>query len=286
MMVRTTLHATLLLLLLIGCSPTSKTRPADPALLQLREEQRLLAIYSTNPLPRMETLEQRRIETPHGQMTLQCYAPGGRDLPVILLLPSIDFQSGDVVTHDRIARTLAIDTPAVVILPTLPQTPEATLQTSIEVAAAALDWMNSRIDRLGGATDCLTIVGEGAAALHALRLAAMQRGHNDTALRGLVLVTPVLHPYPVPAPDQLNDLPEIIILSPDTGTDRDAAVALAAAIDAAGTPHQMRVQPVDGALRLDWALASAEIYDTVLEVTRLVRRLAAGCSGDQESETF
>ena len=99
-------------------------------------------------------------------------------------------------------------------------------------------------------------------------------------------MTPVLHPYPVPTPDQLNDLPEIIILSPATGTDRDAAVALATAIDAAGTPHQMRVQPVDGALRLDWALASAEIYDTVLEVTRLVRRLAAGCSGDQESETF
>ena len=36
----------------------------------------------------------------------------------------------------------------------------------------------------------------------------------------------------------------------------------------------------------DWALASAEIYDTVLEVARLVRRLAAGCSGDQASETF
>ena len=285
-MVRTTLHATLLLLLLIGCSPTSKTRSADPALQQLREEQRLLAIYSTNPLPRMETLEQRRIETPHGQMTLQCYAPGGRDLPVILLLPSIDFQSGDVVTHDRIARTLAIDTPAVVILPTLPQTPEATLQTSIEVAAAALDWMTARVDRLGGATNCLTIVGEGAAALHALRLAAMQRGHNDTALRGLVLVTPVLRPYAMPAANELNDLPEIIILSPTAGVDRDTAVALATAIDAAGTPHQMRVQPVDGALRLDWALASAEIYDTVLEVARLVRRLAAGCSGDQASETF
>ena len=166
------------------------------------------------------------------------------NLPVILLLPSIDFQSGDVVTHDRIARTLAIDTPAVVILPTLPQTPEATLQTSIEVAAAALAWMTARVDRSD--TNCLTIVGEGAAALHALRLAAMQRGHNDTALRGLVLVTPVLRPYAMPAANELNDLPEIIILSPTAGVDRDTAVALATAIDAAGTPHQMRVQPVDG----------------------------------------
>ena len=284
MMPRACLCATLLLL--IGCGTTPQTGPASLDVQQLREEHRQLALYSNNPLPRMKTLEQRRIETPHGPLTLQCYAPGGRDLPVILLLPSIDFQSGDVVTHDRIARTLAIDTPAVVVLPALPQAPEATLQTSTEVAAATLEWMATRLNRLGGSMNCLIIVGEGAAALHAVQLAGMQRLRNDDTIRGLVLVTPVLGSYDVNAVVAAHALPDTYILPATEGPDRDNAIELAAALDANGTTTSTRTQQVTEPLRLAWALADPNVYDTVLEVTRLVRSLAAECSGTQASDTF
>jgi hypothetical protein len=284
MMLRACLSTTLLLL--IGCGTTPQTSPASSDVQQVRDEHRLLALYSNNPLPKMKTLEQRRIETPHGPLTLQCYAPGGRDLPVILLLPSIDFQSGDVVTHDRIARTLAIDTPAVVILPALPQAPEATLRTSTEVAAATLDWMTTRLERLGGSMNCLVIVGEGAAALHALKLAGMQRHRNDDTIRGLVLVTPVLDPYDVTAVESPHALPDTFILPATEGPDRDTALELATALDANGTTTSTRTQQVTEPLRLAWALADPDVYDTMLEVTRLVRSLAAECSGTQASDTF
>ena len=279
-------HLLALLILLTGCSSSMRSTTVDPDILQVREEHRLLSLYSTNPLPRMQTLEQRQIQTPRGMLTLQCYAPGGTNLPVILLLPSIDFQTGDIVTHDRIARTLAIDTPAVVILPNLPQNPEATLRTAAETASATMEWMTTRTGRLGGAANCLTIVGEGASALHALNLAAMQRDRGDVSIRGLILVTPALHPYGIPEERMLGNLPETYILPTAQGPDSDTATALANVLDEAGTAVTMRPQLTNEPLRIAWALADHDIYETVLEVARLVRKIAADCAEDQPSETF
>ena len=132
----------------------------------------------------------------------------------------------------------------------------------------------------------MTIVGEGASALHALNLAAMQRDRGDVSIRGLILVTPALHPYGIPEERMLGNLPETYILPTAQGPDSDTATALANVLDEAGTAVTMRPQLTNEPLRIAWALADHDIYETVLEVARLVRKIAADCAEDQPSETF
>ena len=232
----------------------------------------------------MKAIEQRAIEFATGSVTIQVYAPGGSDLPVILLLPSIDFTAGDLVTHNRIARLLAVETPAVVVLAALPQQPEATVEFTIEAAFAILDWIPSRISRWGGTPDCITLIAEGAGARNVLGLARTNTAQGGPAIAGLVLPTPILQPGD--SMDDPGELPPTIILLGDVDPALDQGVDLAAALAASGSPVRSRTQGGLGPLRLDWALANPSINETVLEVAREVRMLFDTCRDGQASATF
>lgn len=277
----------LLILLLAGCASGHKTSEPDAATLELRRTHRLQSLHSTNPLPRMAWIEQRQFTLPHGEMTLQIYSPGGNDLPVIVLLPSIDFVSGDLVTHDRIARALAADTPALVVLPALPQRPEASTRTIHNAAAGTLDWLSTRVERWGGTPHCITLVAEGAGAATAIALACRVRDEETTStLAGIVLPTPRFAPGTLPEHDEFVDLPSVLILLGATDPNRLQGSTLHERLHMADTEARIRVQNNQGPLRSDWALADPSIYDVVLETAREVKLVFNACQARQALDTF
>ncbi|MCH2149929.1 MAG: alpha/beta hydrolase, partial [Phycisphaerales bacterium] len=264
-----------------------KTSEPDAATRELRHTHRVQSLHSTNPLPRMAWIEQRQFTLPHGEMTLQIYSPGGRDLPVIVLLPSIDFVSGDLVTHDRIARALAADTPALVVLPALPQQPEASPTTIHNAAWGTLQWLSTRVERWGGTSHCITLVAEGAGAATAIEVARRTRDEDDVnRIAGIVLPTPCFAPGTQPEHDELTDLPSVLILLGATDPNRQHGSILHDRLQMAKTETRMRVQNNQGPLRSDWALADPAMYDVVLETAREATLMFNACQARQALDTF
>ena len=276
----------LLLLLLAGCASSNRTSDAKATLLELRQTHRVQSLHSTNPLPRMAWVQQRQFAIADGEMTIQIYSPGGSELPVILLLPSIDFSSGDLVTHDRIARALAVDTPALVILPALPQQPEADTASTWNAADGILDWLSTRVERWGGLAQCITLVAEGAGAGTAIELARRNRDTGAPNLAGIVLPTPYFGSNPLPEHDDLEGLPPVLILLGADDPNRDQGSVLSARLQEAGTRTRTRLQTNQGPMRSDWALADPSIYEVVLETAREVNVFFRDCRSIQASRTF
>lgn len=274
----------MVLCILSACNSTRTTSEPGPVVLEQRRSLRQQSLESTNPLPRMKAIEQRVVEFATGSVTIQAYAPGGSDLPVILLLPSIDFTAGDLVTHNRIARSLAVETPAVVVLAALPHQPEATVEFTDEAAFAILDWIPERISRWGGTPDCITLIAEGAGARNVLGLARTSTARGGPVIAGLVLPTPTLQPGD--SADAFGQLPSTYILLGADDPSLDQGTGLAKALAASGSPVRSRTQGGLGPLRLDWALVNTNVNETVLEVAREVRLFFDACRDAQASATF
>jgi acetyl esterase/lipase len=276
----------LLLLLLAGCTSGNRTGEGDATIRELRQTHRVQSLHSTNPLPRMAWVQQRQLDIADGEMTIQIYSPGGNGLPVILLLPSIDFTSGDLVTHDRIARALAVDTPALVILPALPQQPEADTASTWNAADGILDWLSTRVERWGGSAQCITLVAEGAGAGTALELARRNRDTGALNLAGIVLPTPYFGSNPLPEHDDLEGLPPVLMLLGADDPNHDQGSTLSARLQKAGTRIRTRLETKQGPLRSDWALADPSLYEVVLETAREVNEFFSACQSTQSSRTF
>ncbi|MEE3001717.1 MAG: alpha/beta hydrolase fold domain-containing protein [Planctomycetota bacterium] len=265
-----------LLVVLAALLPSCHTRTTQahapgPELLQQRDVLRTRALQSTNPLPSMESIEQRTVQTSSRPVTLQVYQPGGQDLPVVLLIPSIDFTAGDIVTHDHVARSLAAETPALVILPSLPLEPENTRREVINASFDVLSWTHGRVARWGGNPDCILLVGEGAGAALATKLAQRDRD-GEKQLSGLVLLTPSFGEEGLPMAHSLRDLPATYVFLGEDDPLGHEGDALVDAMTSRDMRVSVRRQRGIGALRMDWALADPELLQIMLEVAATIRK--------------
>jgi len=255
-----------------GChSRTTQTHAPGSELLRQRDTFRTRALQSINPLPSMESIEQRTVQGGIGLVTLQVYNPGGQDLPVVLLIPSIDFTAGDIVTHDHVARSLAAETPALVFLPSLPLEPENTRREVINASFDILSWMHGRVTRWGGNPDCILLVGEGAGAALATKLAQRDRD-GEKQLSGLVLLTPSFGEEGLPIAHSLRDLPATYVLLGEDDPLGHEGELLVDAMKSMDMSVSVRRQAGIGALRMDWALAAPDLLQIILEVAATIRK--------------
>ena len=251
---------------------TTQTSGKVLDLVEMRDSYRTMALQSTNPLPSMESIEQRTVRSATGPVTLQVYNPGGRDLPVILLFPSIDYTAGDIVTHDHVARSLAAETPAIVILPSLPLEPEHTRKKVVNALVDVLEWIPPRIERWEGRPDCIMLVGEGAGASLALSLARQARDARETPLVKLVLLTPSFGNEGLPMASTFRGLPPTyVILGEDDPLQRQGE-AMVDAMQSTGVDARSRRLAGTGALRMDWALADPDLLELILDVGAVMQR--------------
>lgn len=296
---RTNLPTALLLCLPVLIA-TACTRPGGGETIgpveHHRRALRMEAIGSTNVMASMAKIQRRVVMVDSTAIPIQLYTPrGDGPFPTVLLLPSIDFVAGDMVTHDRIARSIAAETPALVVLPEPGTLPESNWPTALHQLETVLDWIPDHVERWNGRTDCLVLVGEGSAGAQAAALSTRRPG--DITLT--ILVLPVLdlrrdawdeRPWYADtmagndrAAEQISPLAwDIAEASPTyviTGSEdpvRDQGTEWAHRLLELQVPTTHRVLAGQGAMGMEWATVSPNVLQVVFDIAREIREICPG----------
>jgi acetyl esterase len=147
------------------------------------------------PLPRPAAVDDLTIPTAAGPVPARVYRPARSPTASLMYFHGGGWVAGDLFTHDRLARTLAIELEAVVVSVDYRRPPEAPFPGAFEDCFAATQWAAREIDRLGGDPKGLAVGGDSAggnlaAAValachkHGLQLAAQLLIYPATDLAG------------------------------------------------------------------------------------------------------
>jgi acetyl esterase len=111
------------------------------------------------PLPQPLAIDERRIAS---DIPIRVYRGASGQVPTIVFLHGGGFVAGDLETHDRQARWLAVDIGAVVVSVHYRQPPEAKFPAAINDAIAATRWVAANIEELGGDLRRIGVAGDSA----------------------------------------------------------------------------------------------------------------------------
>ncbi|EME65485.1 esterase/ lipase [Rhodococcus ruber BKS 20-38] len=129
------------------------------------------------------------------ELPLRIYIPendGPR--PVVLYFHGGGFVAGDLEVIDEPARALANDSGAIVVTATYRRAPEHRFPAAADDAWAALNWVADHIAEYGGEPDNVVVMGDSAGGNLAAVTALRARDRGAPALRGQVLIYPVIDP--------------------------------------------------------------------------------------------
>ncbi len=278
-----------------GCTRTAEVDVAGP-IGHHRQALQMESIGSSHVLASMASIQRRTVQAGSTTIPLQIYIPRGTGpFPTVLLLPSIDFVAGDPVTHDRIARSVAAETPALVVVPQLGLLPETDWPTVLYQASVVLEWLPDQVKRWDGDPDCVVVLGEGSGGA----LAADLSTRMPERIELCILVMPILDLRP----DAWNARPwyagmvagnerSAESLSPLAREAADASptYVLTGSEDPAraqGLEWSRRLEAIDvqtthrtidgrGALGMDWATMGPGMLELVLDVAREIRSTCDG----------
>jgi acetyl esterase len=124
-----------------------------------------------------------------GPIAARVYRPARVPAATVVFFHGGGWVAGDIVTHDRNARTLAIELEAVVVSADYRRPPEAPFPGTFEDCLAATAWAAKNIAALGGDAARLAVAGDSAGGnlAAAVAIAARDRG---LPLAGQFLVYP------------------------------------------------------------------------------------------------
>ncbi|RRD45720.1 alpha/beta hydrolase fold domain-containing protein [Tessaracoccus sp. OH4464_COT-324] len=108
------------------------------------------------------------VPTPRGDVRVRLYRPGAGPSPVIVYAHGGGYIVGSPATHDRLTRSLASLTGAVVVSIDYTLSPEARHPQPIEECAAVVQWVRASARRLGIVADDVSLAGDSAGAHIAL----------------------------------------------------------------------------------------------------------------------
>jgi acetyl esterase len=138
----------------------------DPAVmtpLSARESLRALAAArAAVPPPPVESAEDTRVKGAAGSLDARVYRMGSGKAPTVVFFHGGGWVAGDLETHDRQARYLAIETGAVVISVDYRRPPEVRFPGAFEDAFAALRDVVARIAEFGGDPGRIGVAGDSA----------------------------------------------------------------------------------------------------------------------------
>lgn len=130
------------------------------------------------PLPQPAAVTELKIATQAGSVAARMYRPSRMPAPTLMYFHGGGWVAGDLHTHDRLARTLAIELGAVVVSVDYRRPPEAPFPCAFEDCRAATQWAAKNIDILGGDAAKLGVGGDSAGGnlAAAVALACRQNG--------------------------------------------------------------------------------------------------------------
>ena len=101
-------------------------------------------------LPQPAAVADTQIPIPGGALAARLYRPTRRPTGTLMYFHGGGWVAGDLYTHDRLARTLAIELEAVVVSVDYRRPPEAAFPCAFDDCFAATRWAASSIATLGG----------------------------------------------------------------------------------------------------------------------------------------
>src|SRR5689334_15506323 len=166
----------------------------DPAMMtpqSAREALRALAASrAAIPPPQVASAEDIKVKGAAGFLAARVYRVNGGKAPTVLFFHGGGWVAGDLDTHDRQARYLAIETGAVVVSIDYRRPPEVRFPGAFEDAFAAVRDVAGRIAEFGGDPDRLGVAGDSAGGNLAAASAIACRDAG-ISLAGQMLVYPI-----------------------------------------------------------------------------------------------
>lgn len=167
--------------------PTSSRTPQEARADLLASAQTLGA----DP-PAIARVEERTLPGPAGALAARLYRPqSDGPLPLMVYYHGGGWVLGDLETHDGFCRTLAVETPCVVLSVDYRLAPEDPYPAAPEDCYAALLWAAEHVVELGGRADQILVGGDSAGGNLAAVTALLARDRGGPTLAGQLLLYPV-----------------------------------------------------------------------------------------------
>lgn len=170
----------------------SASHPIDPQRLAfaegMRSAYRAAMPMAGTPDPVAE-IRSLRIDAsaPRREIALRVYVPlgarGAGKLPVVLFVHGGGFVSGDLETHDVVARAIANGAQALVAAVDYRLAPEFPYPAGLDDVDAALRWLAGHAAQIGGDTRALAVCGDSAGANLATAAVLLARDRGGPAIR-------------------------------------------------------------------------------------------------------
>ena len=122
----------------------------------------LAASRAAVPPPPVDTVRDIKVKGGAGPLDARVYRNGSGDAPTVVFFHGGGWVAGDLETHDRQARNLAIETGAVVVSVDYRRPPEIRFPGAFEDAFAAVRDVAERIAEFGGDARRLGVAGDSA----------------------------------------------------------------------------------------------------------------------------
>jgi acetyl esterase len=142
------------------------------------------------PLPQPASVEDFMLEGANGSIAVRLYRATATSSSSVVFFHGGGWVAGDLHTHDRHARALALALDAVVLSVDYRRPPEVRFPGAFEDALAATRWASHNINRLGGDARRLAVAGDSAGGQLAASVALGCRDEGPD-LKAQLLVYPV-----------------------------------------------------------------------------------------------
>lgn len=165
-----------------------------PSLTPDSARQALLALAQARaeaPLPMPASVDDTSIASASGPIAVRVYRPRRRPSPTIVYFHGGGWVAGDLTTHDRTARALAIDTESVVISVHYRRPPEAKFPAAFDDALAVTRAVAANIEHYGAQPNKLGVAGDSAGGNLAAAVAIACAVAGGPRLAAQLLIYPV-----------------------------------------------------------------------------------------------
>ena len=130
-----------------------------------RARDELLALAESRkdvPMPELAVATDIKVDGGAGPIAARMFATGRKPAPTIVYFHGGGWVAGDLVTHERQARTLALEAEAVVVSVDYRRPPETPFPGAYEDCLAATRWAAKNIGTLGGDAARVAVAGDSA----------------------------------------------------------------------------------------------------------------------------
>ena len=114
------------------------------------------------PLPELASVKDITVDGAAGPIAARLYAPGKTPAPTVVYFHGGGWVAGDLFTHERQARTLALELEAVVVSVDYRRPPETPFPGAVEDCLAATRWAAANVATLGGDAAHIVVAGDSA----------------------------------------------------------------------------------------------------------------------------